>query len=90
MTTQIKYWVTSTDRFMSGWGLARDKINKLVFECETYEEAIIVYNNANSRTDQKNVNICSTKPHYNSNSYFVQIKDKKECPQWYVKDYFKR
>ena len=34
-----KYWVTMTDRFMSGWGLAKGLKNKLVFECESLAEA---------------------------------------------------
>jgi len=46
------YYVTMTDKFMSGWGLAKGKINKLIFSCDTYEQAIIVRNNAQARTDQ--------------------------------------
>ena len=30
------YYVTMTDRFMTGWGEAKDKINKLVFVCHRY------------------------------------------------------
>lgn len=82
-------YVTMSDKFLSGWGLAKGKINRLVFECETKEEAKIVYDNANYRTDQKNINICYKKPYYNQDRYYVQIKDKKECPSWYIKDYFK-
>jgi len=33
------YYVTMTDKFMSGWGQAHGKINKMVVECDTYEEA---------------------------------------------------
>ena len=33
------YYVTMTDKFMSGWGRAEGKINKFVVECETREKA---------------------------------------------------
>lgn len=81
-------YVTMTDKFMSGWGMAKDKINKLIFECETLEEANIVAENARSRSDMKNINICSKKPYYSPKKYFVQIKTKEEYPLWYKKGYF--
>jgi hypothetical protein len=34
-----KYWVSMTDKFMSGWGMAENKINKLVIECDSYDIA---------------------------------------------------
>lgn len=86
---KIKYWVTMTDKFMSNWGRSENRINKLVFECETMEEAFIVESNALNRSDQKNVNICSNKPYYNNKRYFTQIKNKEIYPSWYEKDYFK-
>ena len=71
---------------MSGWGQARGKINKLIFECETYKEAEIVEQNANNRTNMKHINICSTKPKYynGKEGYFVQVKDKDIYPNWYT------
>lgn len=83
------YYVTTTDKFLSGWGLAEGKISKLVFECESMEEAMIVAENAKARSDQKNVNICSTKPHYPANTHYTQIKTKEKHPSWYKKGYFK-
>ena len=78
------YYVTMTDKFMSGWGRARSKINKLIFPCETYAEAEIVEANANSRSDQKHVNICVRFPyHLNKSQYYTQIKTIKEYPRWY-------
>jgi len=88
-TNKVKYWVTMTDKFTSYWGKSERKINKLVFECETLEEAFIVEQNAINRTDQKNINICANKPYYNKNQYYTQIKNKIEYPSWYEKDYFK-
>lgn len=81
-------YVTMTDKFMSGWGYAQGKLNKLVFLCDTMEEALIVEDNARSRSDQKNINICMNKPYYNSNRYYVQYKDKNIYPSWYEKGYF--
>ena len=79
-------YVTMTDKFMSGWGLAKDKINKLIFECETYNEAKIVADNAERSSEMKHISIRSTKPYYSSKRYYLQIKTRKEYPTWYEKD----
>ena len=42
----MKYYVTMTDKFMSGWGYAENKINKLIFICDNYKDAKIVFNNS--------------------------------------------
>lgn len=84
------YYVTMTDKFMSGWGSAKGKINKLVFVCETMAEAKIVMDNAENRDDQKYINIVSKKPYYPSDRYYVQYKTKEEYPSWYVEGYFNK
>ena len=89
MPENKKYYVTMTDMFMSGWGMAKNKINKLVFICDSYSEACIVESNAKCRPEMKYVNICSKKPYYNSNRYFAQYNDKEEYSSWYIKDYFR-
>jgi hypothetical protein len=76
-----------TDKFLSKWGESRNKLNKLIFICETVEQAEIVYDNATNRTDMKNVNICSKKPYYSSSKYHVQEKTIAEYPSWYQKNY---
>jgi len=86
----MSYYVTMTDKFMSGWGHSREKNNKLVFECKNMTEAMIVEDNANSRTDQKHVNIRSSKPYYNQARNYVQFKTKADYPSWYKPGYFKR
>lgn len=83
-------YVTMTDKFMSRWGRAEGKINKLIFECETHAEANIVYNNALNRTDQAYVNICCNKPYYNARRYYAQYIDKSIYPNWYKLGYFKK
>jgi len=70
------YYVTMTDKFMSGWGYARNKINKLVISCETMEQAQTVYNNACNRPEMKYINIRSSKPYYNSYSYVTNYHGK--------------
>lgn len=83
-----KYYVTMTDRFMSGWGNASGKINKLVFVCDSMKEALIVESNALSRSEMKYVNIRSTVPYYNNERYYTQFKDKEEYSKWYQENAF--
>lgn len=83
------YYVSMTDKFLSGWGMADGRINKLIFECDNYEEAQIVKGNAENRSDQKYINICAKRPYYNGKRYYTQIKTKKDYPAWYKRDYFK-
>ena len=64
-----KIYVTMTDSFMSGWGLARGKSNKLIIECETSEQVHTVYRNAVNRSEMKYVNIRNSKPRYGSNVF---------------------
>ena len=67
----MTHYVTMTDKFLSGWGHAEDKINKLVISCDTYDEAITVANNAERRDEMIYVNIRDSKPYYNQDRYFV-------------------
>jgi hypothetical protein len=85
-----KCWVTMTDTFMSGWGPARGKINKLVIECGNIHEAEIVAQNASDRTDQKNIRIAFRKPYYPSRAYVVSWHDKETYPCWFESGFFKR
>ena len=83
-----KFYVCMTDKFMSGWGLAQGKINKLVIECETYIEAAIVYNNAKHRSEMIYINIRNTKPYYNKNRFLVSWHDKTDYSPWFIPHYF--
>jgi hypothetical protein len=83
-----KYWVSMTDKFMSGWGMADRKTNKLVIECDSYNEALIVEQNAKDRSEMKYINICMNKPYYNSNDYEVSIHDKNDYGSWFIPLYF--
>lgn len=44
-----------TDKFMSGWGKAEDKINTLIILCGTYKESMIVEQNARYREEMHSV-----------------------------------
>ncbi len=87
MTTQSEipqapFYVTRTDTFMSGWGKAKNLTNRLVFPCEDMDEAIGVSEYAKSRTDTKNVRICTVKPQINFWQY-VQVMDPESATAWY-------
>ena len=81
-----KYWVTMTDRFMSGWGHSNGKINKLVIGCDSWDEAQTVKRNAKDRSEMKYVNVVSTKPYYNKNHYYTNYHAKPEYQTWFRKD----
>jgi hypothetical protein len=78
-----------TDKFLSGWGKAQGKANKLVFTAETYEEAKIVADNAKHRGDMLRVSISHSRPKYDPKHYLVQYKNKHSYPSWYKKGNWK-
>lgn len=68
------YYVTMTDKFMSGWGCAEGRIAKFVVECETRQQAETIENNARKRDEMKYINITTKKPYYNSRKYITTTK----------------
>jgi len=83
-----KVYVTMTDKFMSGWGKAQGKINKLVFECDNFKQAEIVAENAEKRGDMKYINININKPYYNDRTHYTQLKTIDDYPMWYNRNSF--
>jgi hypothetical protein len=81
----MTFWVTMTDKVLSGWGLAEGKTNKVVFECDTYDEAEIVAENAKGRGDMLYINICARCPRYDGKRYYLSWKNKDGCINWYTK-----
>lgn len=79
-----KYYVSMTDKFMSGWGRAEGKKNKLVFVADSLDEAEVVARNARGRSDQSYINIHSKKPRYSDRHYLTQTKTKADYPAWYI------
>lgn len=63
----IPYFVTMTDKFMSGWGMAQGKTNKFIVVCENYAQALTIERNAQKRNEMKYINICTSKPRYGRN-----------------------
>lgn len=67
-------YVTMTDKFMSNWGMAKDKINKFVVICENWEQAETIERNAHKRNEMKYININLHKPRY-TDGYLVTFKN---------------
>lgn len=63
----MKYYVTMTDKFMSGWGVAEGKKNKLIIQCDTWQQAEQIERAARDRSEMRYINICTKKPRYGSN-----------------------
>lgn len=61
-----KVYVTMTDKFMSGWGMAENLINKYIIVCDNYRQADIITRNAHKRPEMKYINIRSSFPSYGS------------------------
>jgi hypothetical protein len=62
----MTYYVTMTDKFMSGWGVAQGKTNKLIIECETSQQAEQIERAALRRAEMRYVSVRTTKPRYGS------------------------
>ena len=62
------------DKFMSGWGMADGKINRLVIECNSLEDAERIERNAKNRPDMRDVFIQSKRPNYPAKKYVVSHK----------------
>ena len=79
----IMVYVTMTDKFMSGWGMAEGKINKLVIECKDRLQAEEIADYARSTRDEmKYINISYTKPHYNPNKYLTSWEVYSQMTGW--------
>jgi len=83
------FYVTMTDKFMSGWGCAANKTNKLVISCPTIQHARAIQDAANNRNEMRYVNMSSKKPYYGKN-ILVSDKDFSDLGgHWldYLRDY---
>ncbi len=70
----MTYYVSMTDKFMSGWGYAKDKINKFIIVCDNFKQAEIIERNAKERPEMKYVNICSNKPSLPKKRYLLSFR----------------
>lgn len=89
---QKKWYVSMTDRFMSGWGGAKGRIAKYVVVCDSFEEAEIAADNARRRSEMRYVNICVNCPRYDSRRYQTSFLTKEKNPNspWYIPSPFQR
>jgi hypothetical protein len=78
-----------TDSFLSGWGAAKGKKSKLVFECDSLDEARLLRLNALDRSDMAYVYIKTKKPYYSPRTHHVEVLNKETAPRWYKPGAFK-
>jgi len=84
-----KYYVSMTDEFLSGWGMAKDKINKLVLECNGYQEALTVASNARHRSEMRDIEILNIKPIYDESKILTSWHTKTDYDRWYKPNQFR-
>ena len=65
------YYVTMTDKFMSGWGKAVGRENKYVVECETAEQAEAIERAAQDRPEMQRIKTVTRKPNYDESLYLT-------------------
>lgn len=68
------FYVTMTDKFMSGWGMAKGKDNIMVVECDSLEDAELIAENAAKRSEMKNINIWTEMPKYDEKKILLSVK----------------
>jgi len=77
------FYVLANDKFLSGWGPAKGKVNTVVLPCATLAEAETVEKNAKNRSDMKFVRIVSNKPRMKQGvMYSLMCKD--DAERWYT------
>ena len=78
------YYVVCVDTFLSEWGKAQNKINRLILPCKDFAEAEVVCDNARGRGDMKSVHIHSEKPRLRRPDFSLwQVMDPKSASAWY-------
>lgn len=60
----MSYFVTMTDKFLSGWGGAQSRIAKYVVECDTLEQARHIERAANQRNEMIYVHLTAKPPRF--------------------------
>lgn len=63
ITTKKAYgWITVTDKFLSGWGMAKDKVNKMVIECESIQQFRALKAYIKTRDEMTHLYFCQAFP----------------------------
>lgn len=83
-TNNIQY-VHATDKFLSGWGHAKDKTNIIIIKCDDEKEVQTVLQTIEERPEiiRPVVSDTKNKKYYNNPNYYVQEKCKYEMPLWF-------
>lgn len=82
------FYVTLTDKFLSGWGKAEGKKNRLIIPTRSLREAELVKQEANTRNDFTNIEVKERIPNYDHRKNFVQVKTREDMPKLFKKVYF--
>lgn len=80
--TDNMYFVSMTDRFLSGWGHAEGKTAKRVVICDNYRQAQIIVDgirNCRDNNGMRHINIRSRLPRYDAGRYTVSYDLYKDC-----------
>ena len=85
---RVDYFVVARYSFMSGWGLARGKINIVILPVATMQEANVVLDNAKARTDMKQARVSSRASvlamiRRMGSMALVSLMDRYEASTWY-------
>lgn len=62
MSKPRKFYVSMTDKFMSGWGRSEGMTSRYVIECATRGQAEAIYKAAEDRPEMKRLSMSSAKP----------------------------
>ena len=84
-----KIYVCMTDKFLSGWGRAENKINKYIVICDNRQQAETILKNASERKEMKYININYSLPYYDKNRYLLSFAVFKELGEIWTKGYKK-
>ena len=76
-----QYFVTATDKMMSGWGRAVGKTHKQIVICETFEEVRRVTRNMELQGFTY-LNWGNKLPRYSSTRYTWSYHHVSDCPIW--------
>ena len=97
-------YLFTVDSFMSGWGMAEDAINALIFKYETREELEALISNLDARSEFNGWRYVNKKEnpelfeHYpeegivksNGTRMYIQFKSKQDYKNFYKLNYFKK
>ena len=76
------YFVVMTDKYLSGWGGAENRIAKRIIICDNFKQAQMIKNGIENCKDQNGmryINICDKVPYYNSKRYKLSFDYWEDC-----------